>query len=97
PYHTSLPTRRSSDLVITIDEASEHGFSGLSRALSFAVIRALTEAPTPDEVPSRILQNLCGTGTWTRGEIWIVDVHLQILRLLNRSEEHTSELQSRVD
>ena len=92
--HATLATgagERSFACVITIDEASEHGFSGLSRALSFAVIRALTEAPTPDEVPSRILQNLCGTGTWTRGEIWIVDVHLQILRLLNSWPEPTAE------
>src|SRR5207247_2694087 len=65
------------------DEGSEHGFSGLSRTLSFAVIRALTEAPTADEVPRRILQNLCATGTWARGEIWIVDVHQQVLHLLD--------------
>jgi len=74
---------RSFACAITIDEASEHGFSGLSRALSFAVIRALTEAPTADEVPRRILQNLCETGTWVRGEIWIVDVQQQVLRLLD--------------
>jgi diguanylate cyclase (GGDEF)-like protein/PAS domain S-box-containing protein len=69
--------------VITIDEGPEHRLSGLSRALSFAVIRALTEAPTADAVPRSILQNLCETGTWARGEIWIVDVRLKVLRLLD--------------
>jgi len=56
--HATLATNngeRSFACVITIDEGSEHGFSGLSRALSFAVIRALTEAPTADEVPRKIL------------------------------------------
>ncbi len=84
--HATLATsdgERSFACVITIDERSEHGFSGLSRALSFAVIRALTEAPTADEVPRKILQNLCETGTWARGEIWIVDVQLKALRLLD--------------
>jgi diguanylate cyclase (GGDEF)-like protein/PAS domain S-box-containing protein len=75
--------KRLLSCVITIDQGSEHGFSGLSRALSFAVIRALTEAPTADAVPRRILQNLCGTGNWARGEIWIVDVRLKVLRLLD--------------
>ena len=51
--HATLATsagERSFACVITIDEGSEQRFSGLSRALSFAVIRALTEAPTADEV-----------------------------------------------
>jgi len=84
--HATLVTGAGERLlacVITIDQGSEDGFSGLSRALSFAVIRALTEAPTADAVPRRILQNLCGTGNWARGEIWIVDVRLKVLRLLD--------------
>ncbi len=75
--------RRSFTCVVQIDEEFEHGFLGLSRALSFAVIRALTEAPTADEVPRRILRNLCETGTWARGEIWIVDVEMKALRPLD--------------
>ncbi|PYT10822.1 MAG: hypothetical protein DMF51_17335, partial [Acidobacteria bacterium] len=92
--HATLATNngeRSFACVITIDEGSEHGFSGLSRALSFAVIRALTEAPTADEVPRKILQNLCGTGSWARGEIWIVDVRLKVLRLLDTWPPPASE------
>ena len=92
--HATLATsngERSFACVITIDEGSEHGFSGLSRALSFAVIRALTEASTADEVPRKILQNLCGTGTWARGEIWIVDVRLKVLRLLDTWPPPASE------
>jgi len=77
------PWKGSITCVVEVDERFEHGFSGLSRALSFAVIRALTEAPTADEVPRRILRNLCETGTWARGEIWIVDARLKILRLLD--------------
>jgi diguanylate cyclase (GGDEF)-like protein/PAS domain S-box-containing protein len=92
--HATLATGAGERLlacVITIDQGSEHGFSGLSRALSFAVIRALTEAPTADAVPCRILQNLCATGTWARGEIWIVDVRHQVLRLLDAWPPPTAE------
>jgi diguanylate cyclase (GGDEF)-like protein/PAS domain S-box-containing protein len=74
---------RSIACVVQIDEGFGHGPLGLSRALSFAVIRALTDAPTADEVPRRILRNLCETGEWTRGEIWIVDVNLKAMRPLD--------------
>jgi diguanylate cyclase (GGDEF)-like protein/PAS domain S-box-containing protein len=69
--------------VVQIDEGFARGLLGLSHALSFAVIRALTEAPTADEVPRRILRNLCETGQWARGEIWIVDVNLKAMRPLD--------------
>jgi len=75
-------------------QVEEGGERALSRALSFAVIRALTEAPADDDVPRLILQNLSRTGTWARGEIWIVDVHEKVLRLLDAwppPEEQPSE------
>ena len=75
--------KRSLAYVVQVDEGSERGLSRLSRALSFAVIRALTEAPAADEVPRRILQNLCKTQAWARGEIWILDFQLKALRLLD--------------
>jgi PAS domain S-box-containing protein len=71
---------RSFACVVQVDEEAERG---LSRALSFAVIRALTEAPVAEQVPRRILQNLSETGAWARGELWIVDVQLKALRLLD--------------
>jgi len=74
---------RSLACVVQIDEGFGHGPLGMSRALSFAVIRALTEAPAADEVPRRILRNLCETGAWARGEIWIVDINLKAMRPLD--------------
>jgi len=84
--------KRAFTCVIQIDEGFEHGIPGLSHALSFAVIRALTEAPTADEVPGRILQNLCETGAWARGEIWIVDARLKTLRSLDAWPPPAAEL-----
>lgn len=74
---------RSFTCAVQIDEGLERRLSGLSRALSFAVIRALTEATAAEEVPRRILKYLGETGPWVRGEIWVVDVQLKALRLLD--------------
>jgi diguanylate cyclase (GGDEF)-like protein/PAS domain S-box-containing protein len=84
-YATVAPGggERSLACVIQVEEEAEHGLPEAPGALTFAVIRALTDARAADEVPRKILQNLGETGAWARGELWILDPQLKALRFLD--------------
>src|SRR5699024_11273996 len=86
----SSPTRRSSDLYFSLYQACERGTSWLG-TLAFGVMHQLTGSYRP-AILALIMFFAIGAIL-----LYKVNPHKGIRDVGNRSEEHTSELQSRFD